>query len=138
MILRLTCPTCNRDAYSSSVETFKPCPYCGILFSGRYGSNKRGDTRVQKEIPFVFSHDGRVVQASTINISEGGLCIKIYGRVSLHPGDILDLSVNDSNVRGRITWAFDNADAFITVLGLQMLDGKPSSLWAQNSAYGPV
>jgi hypothetical protein len=109
-----------------------------MLFSGRHGSNKRTGTRVQREIPFVFSHDGRVVQASTINISEGGLCIKLFGRVPLRQDDILDLSVNGANVRGRITWVFDNADAFITVLGLQMLDGNPISLWAQTSSYGPV
>lgn len=124
LILRLTCPMCNRDAFSSSVEPFRPCPYCGILFSGRYGMNQRRDTRTQKEIPFVFSHDGQFLQASTINISEGGLCIKIYGRISRPIGDILNFSVSGSNLKTRILWSSGNSDTFITVMGLQVLDGR--------------
>jgi hypothetical protein len=114
---------CNRDTYESAVETFKPCPYCGILFSGLHGRNKRGGTRIKKEISFVFPNNGQVLEARTINISERGLCIKIYGRISLSIGDILNLSVNGANVRAQIVWVNDNPDAFVTVLGLQSLEG---------------
>ncbi len=85
--------------------------------------NQRRDTRTQKEIPFVFSHDGQFLQASTINISEGGLCIKIYGRISRPIGDILNFSVSGSNLKTRILWSSGNSDTFITVMGLQVLDG---------------
>jgi len=128
LILRLTCPMCNRDAYESSVEAFKPCPYCGILFSGLHGRNKRGEARIKKEIPFVFTNNGQALEALTINISERGLCIKIYGRISFSLGDILKLSVNGANVRARIVWANDNPDSFVTVLGLQSLDGVSALL----------
>jgi len=124
LILRLTCPTCNRDTYNPSVESFRACPYCGILFSGKHGTNKRKDSRLKKEIPFVFPYKDQFLEASIINISEKGLGIKIYGRIPLSLGDVLNLSVSGSSVKARIMWASDNPDIFITVMGLQVLDGK--------------
>jgi hypothetical protein len=128
LILRLTCPVCNRDAYNSSVEFFGPCPYCGILFSGKYGTDKRREVRVQKEIAFGFTYKGRFLRGSTINISEGGLCIKVYGRISISPGEILNLDLGGSIVSARTAWAFHHPDGLITMMGLQMLDAKSSLL----------
>jgi hypothetical protein len=124
LILRLTCPGCSKDSYSPSAESFKPCPYCGLLFSGKYGTEKRGDIRQRKEIPFLFSYNGQSLQASTVNLSEGGLSVKIFGRPSLPIGDIMELSLGDSVVKAQVLWAFDLGESNVEVTGLKILDGK--------------
>lgn len=115
---------CNRDAYNSSVDVFKPCPYCGILFSGKHGMDRRREARVQKEIPFVLTHKGQFLEASTINISEGGLCVKIHGGIPFSLGDVLNLHLNGSGFRARIAWAYSYPDESTTVMGLQVTDGN--------------
>jgi len=124
LIVRLTCPVCSRDAYNSSVEIFKPCPYCGILFSGMHGTNKRKELRARKDVVFTSSHDGQFFEGSTIDISEGGMCIKINGRVSLSKGDVLLLNLNGSRVKAQIVWISDDADTLNSCAGLKLLDGK--------------
>ncbi len=59
MILRLECPRCHKDSLVTAAEPFRPCPYCGIMFSGKYGLDKGKDKRIIKESPPVFSHNGR-------------------------------------------------------------------------------
>ncbi len=124
MILRLTCPGCNKDSYSASVETFKPCPYCGILFSGKFGTEQRRHFRINTEIPFVFSYKDRLLEASTINISDSGLCVRIFGRPSPPIGDVMDLSLRGSSVKTQVIWASNNPDTSVAVLGLKILDGN--------------
>jgi len=102
---------------------FKPCPYCGILFSGRHGSEKRREIRIRNEIPFVFSYNGRLFEASTINISQSGLSIKIFGRSPCPVGDIADLNVNGSMMRVQVTWMSNGPETFAAVVGLKILDG---------------
>jgi hypothetical protein len=128
LILRLTCPGCNKDSYSASVETFKPCPYCGILFSGKYGNEKRREFRIKREIPFTFSYDGRFLEASTLDISERGLCIKIFGQPSLPVGDVMDISIKDRNVKAQVMWVSNNPDTSVAVTGLRVLDGNVKAL----------
>ena len=122
MILRLTCPGCNRDSYSASVEMFKPCPYCGILFSGKHGGEKRREIRTGNDVPFVFSYHGQLFEASTINVSESGLCIKIFGKSPFPVGDIADLNVNGSNVRVQVRWVANGPDTLAAVVGLRILN----------------
>ena len=124
MILRLTCPGCSKDSYTPSAESFKPCPYCGLLFSGKYGTDKRSDVRQRKEIPFLFSYKGQNLRASTVNLSEGGLSVKIFGGPSLPVGDVMEFRLGDSEVKAQVLWAFDLRDPDVAVTGLKILDGK--------------
>jgi hypothetical protein len=123
VILRLTCPICNKDAYESAVEDFSPCPHCGILFSGLHGRDRRGASRIKKEISFVFPNNGESLEARTVNVSERGLCVKIFGKLSLSSGDSLNLHVNGANVQAQTIWAKGNDDGVVTMLGLQLLEG---------------
>lgn len=124
MILRLTCPGCSKDSFSASVDAFKPCPYCGLLFSGRHGTNRRSGFRMKREIPFVLSHGGQNHRASTMDISERGLSIKIFGNPSLPIGDILNIHVRDSSVKAQVIWVFINTENSTAVTGLKILDGR--------------
>jgi len=124
LILRLKCPGCSKDSYSASVENYKPCPYCGILFSGKYGTEKRKQFRIKKEIPFVFSHQDQLHEACTMDISDQGLCVKIFGRPSLPVGDSVDLNVKDMNVKAQVMWFSNNYDMPVTLAGLKIMDGK--------------
>jgi hypothetical protein len=122
LILRLTCPGCNRDSYSASAEMFKPCPYCGILFSGRYGGERRRETRNGNDVPFVFSYRDQLYETSTVNCSESGICLKVLGKSPFPVGDIADLSVNGSNFRVRVSWIANGPDTLGTVVGLKILE----------------
>ena len=122
MILRLICPECKKDSYSASAEAFKPCPYCGIVFSGRFGREKRNESRSSAQFNIGFSYKGENVDASTVNISRTGLSIKVTGGPDLPVGDIMDLKVSDADLKARIMWVVDAPSSLLT--GLKLLDGK--------------
>lgn len=106
------------------MEAFKPCPYCGILFSGKYGSEKRIDYRVNREIPLLFSYNGKNLEASTLNVSSTGLSIKIFGRHALPVGDTMDLDVGNSRVKTEIMWTFSDPDTAVAITGLRIIEGN--------------
>jgi hypothetical protein len=121
LILRLICPVCKKDSYSASAEAFKPCPYCGIAFSGRFGREKRNEDRSPTDFNIGFSYKGKNLEASTVNISKTGLSMKITGTSDLPVGDIMDLKVRDSDLKARIVWVVNDSSVFLT--GLKILDG---------------
>jgi hypothetical protein len=123
VIVRLTCPECRKNSYSASVEAFKPCPYCGILFSGKFGSEKRGDDRISREIPLLFSYNGKNLEASTLNVSSTGLSIKTIGQHAFPVGDTMDLDVGNSRVKTEIMWTFSDPDSAVAVTGLRIIEG---------------
>jgi hypothetical protein len=105
------------------VEKFKPCPYCGVLFSGKYGPEKRTAIRTKTEIPSVFTYHGQNIQACTTDISQNGICLKVFGMPSLPVGETVNLSINDVSVKAQVMW-FANNDEFASALtGLKILDG---------------
>lgn len=122
MILRLTCPECKKDSYSSSVELFKPCPYCGILFSGQHGIEKRNEFRIKKDLPIMFSYKGKNLEVSTLDFSEKGLSIRIHGQTSPPVGDFMDINLGDSFFKAEIIWVFSQPDKAVSVTGLKILD----------------
>jgi len=124
VIVRLTCPECRKNSYSASVEAFNPCPYCGMLFSGIFGSEQRSDDRISREIPLLFSYNGKNLEASTLNVSSTGLSIKILGQHSLPVGDTMELDVGDSRVKTEIMWTFSDPDSAVAVTGLKIIEGQ--------------
>lgn len=103
-MLRLICPRCRKDSYSAEVESFSPCPYCGFIFSGKYGSDKRREDRIKHEIPFGLSYQGQNLEASTVDFSEKGLGIEIFSEPPVAIGDVIDLSIGDLQVRVKVMW----------------------------------
>lgn len=122
MILRLTCPTCNKDSYSASVEKFKPCPYCGMLFSGKHGPDKRKHPRMKKEVPSVMLHNSQHLQACTVDLSERGLCVKIFGTPSLRAGETVHLTLPEAQVQAQVVWSAFNPEQSTVVTGLQIVE----------------
>jgi hypothetical protein len=59
---------------------------------------------VERQIPFDFSHQDRNFTASTIDLSERGAGIEVYGEVSIEEGDILTLTIEDTTIRAKIMW----------------------------------
>lgn len=103
-MIRLICPKCQRDSYIVSVEVFKSCPYCGCVFSGKYGIEKRTEKRIKREIPFVFSYQGQNLEATTVNFSDRGLGIEIFGAPPLNQGGVIELTVGDLHLKAVVTW----------------------------------
>ena len=102
MILRIDCPICKKDSYSSSSVDFRPCPYCGVAFSGKYGIEKRHAHLMRKEIPFLFDHNDHTSDATTIDFSENGISVRISDQVRLPVGDIILLRLRNSDVRVQV------------------------------------
>jgi len=127
LILRLTCPKCYEDSYSPSVEVFSPCPYCGLLFSGKYGIEKRIEGRIKDEPPIIFSYKGQNLEANVMDASESGLRLKISGEPSLTEGDIVNLVIGDRHVNAKVMWVGSKSDESIDMTdsccaGLKVVD----------------
>lgn len=127
MILRLTCPKCNEDSYSPSVEVFRPCPYCGLLFSGKYGIERRSEERIKDKTSFIFSYKGQSFEANVSDSSNNGLSLKILGSSSLREGDILELAIGNRRVNAQVTWVSNKSEDSTDItdsccIGLKVLD----------------
>jgi hypothetical protein len=103
-MLKIFCPKCRKSTYTPDVESFNSCPHCGFVFSGKHGSDRRREPRVERQIPFDFSHEERNFKASTIDLSDRGVGIEVYGEVSIEEGDILTLTIEDTTIRAKIMW----------------------------------
>jgi hypothetical protein len=103
-MLRIPCPKCKDSSYTSDVESYNTCPICGFVFSGKYGSDRRSELRIEKEIPFVFSYKGQEFEARTFDFSQKGVGIKIHGGPPLSTGDALTLTVGDLCIIAKVKW----------------------------------
>ena len=103
-MLRIPCPKCKESSYTSDVESFYSCPICGFIFSGKHGPDRRGESRIEKEISFVFSYKGKNFEARTIDFSQRGVGIKIHGRPPVATGNVLTLTVGDLCIIAKVTW----------------------------------
>jgi PAS domain S-box-containing protein len=81
---------------------------------------QRRHERIKKEIPFDLCHQEECFQAHTIDVSEGGLAIKILGRSLVKEGSVVDLSIDNTPIKARVVWA--ERLPYQSVLGLQKLD----------------
>lgn len=124
MILRLDCPACKRDSYNAAVNDFRPCPYCGIIFSGKHGVEKRDGVRIKKEFPVALSYKKKILKASTADFSQKGLQIQIFENTSLPVGDTFNFAVKNSLIKAQVIWVKNKTDATATMAGFKILDGK--------------
>ena len=116
----LSCPKCQMRSYSSDEISFSPCPYCGFIFSRRYGSDRRQKERIKEEKPIGFSYREQYFEASTMDFSEEGLSINIFGEPPVAVGDTLDLTVGDHQIRAKAMWINKLPNKFM--VGLQKLN----------------
>jgi hypothetical protein len=127
VIIRLECPVCKKDSYTASVESFKPCPYCGIVFSGTFGLEKRNEARMKKEISFTFSYNGAPLAAKIADLSRRGLGLRISGKPALSTGDIVDLNIRSFNGKARVMWVNPLPD--MSLAGLRILEQSKNSFF---------
>jgi hypothetical protein len=118
-MLRIPCPKCRKTSYTSDVESFYSCNYCGFKFSGKFGPDRRRETRVEKVISLVLSCQDQDFEARTSDISEKGIGIKISGRPSIITGDVLNLTVSDLSMAAKVMWIKKLSDGVIA--GLQKI-----------------
>jgi hypothetical protein len=123
VILRLDCPVCKKDSYSSAVNDFRPCPYCGIIFSGKHGLEKRDGVRIKKELSLSLSYEKRFLNASTSDFSQKGLRIQIFENTLLPVGDTFNFTVKNSLIKAQVMWVRNKTDTPETLAGLKILDG---------------
>jgi hypothetical protein len=103
-MLRIPCPKCGESSYTPDVESFNLCFYCGCVFSGKYGYDRRRESRIEREIPFVFSYRGQNLEARTFDFSERGVGVKIVGELPVTKGDVLNLTIGDLYITAMVMW----------------------------------
>jgi DNA-directed RNA polymerase subunit RPC12/RpoP len=100
----LTCPRCRKNSYSSYEASFLVCPYCGFKFSKKYGAEKRLEERTKQEIPFTFFYHEENFEGSTLDVSEKGLSVEIFGKPLVTVSDIVGFSIRDSQIKAKVRW----------------------------------
>jgi DNA-directed RNA polymerase subunit RPC12/RpoP len=100
----MTCPRCRKNSYSSYDASFLACPYCGFKFSKKYGPEKRLEERVRQGIPFTFSYHEQKFEASTLDVSEKGLSVEIFGEPLVTVSDIIGFSIRDNQIKAKVRW----------------------------------
>lgn len=103
-MLRIPYSECEHLSYTKGIEFFNPCIFCGFVFSGKYGPNRRGEPRVKQEIPFSLFYQGQNYEATTSNLSEKGVGIKILGKPPIEVKDILNFIIGDLSIVARVIW----------------------------------
>jgi hypothetical protein len=103
-MLRIPCPKCHKVSYTTGVESFNSCTYCGFVFSGKFGPDKRSEPRVEQEIPFALSYQGQNFEASTADLSEKGVGIRIMGEPPIAVGDVLNLTIGNYSIAAKVMW----------------------------------
>jgi hypothetical protein len=58
-----------------------------------------------------------------VNYSKNGLGIKIFRKVALPVGDMIDLKTSNSSTKAQVIWVKREIDPFITLAGLKVVDG---------------
>ncbi len=120
-MIRIECPKCGKDSYSLSVENFRPCPYCGIIFSGKFGLDRRNEFRTKNEKPFIFFHSGKKIKANTNNLSSKGIGIKMLDNPYLTIGDILNINVGKNKLKAKLIWLNGKNGNYAVTAGLKVL-----------------
>ena len=123
-MIRLDCPACKKDSYSAAVEPFRPCPYCGVVYSGKHGLEKRREQRIHKEIPFAFSYLDDRIDATTFDVTKKGIGLKFFGSVSIPHGDVIDLHINNGFAKAQVRWIKNNKELSIATAGCRILSGN--------------
>ncbi len=53
---------------------------------------------------FNFSYHGQNFNASTVDSSKNGLCVKIFDRPPFKSGDIIDIKIKNLLTRANVVW----------------------------------
>lgn len=120
-MIRLECPNCKKDSYTASVNVFRPCPYCGIKFSGKYGLEKRNNYRFEKKIPIIVLN-GKKYKAYSINLSETGIGIELPKKITIKKGDLINILIGPSIVKTKVIWISKDSEEKSLFAGLKMVD----------------
>jgi hypothetical protein len=96
---------------------------------------KRCEARTRREIPIVFIHKKRDLDACTLNYSKNGLGIKIFRKVALPVGDMIDLSTMNFSTKAQVVWTKNEIDPHITLVGLKVVDGAVNLKRARKDAH---
>ena len=123
-MIRLDCPACKKDSYSAAVEPFRPCPYCGAVYSGKYGLEKRHEQRVHREVPFAFSYLDDTIDATIFDVTKKGVGLKFFRSLSIPDGDEIDLHINNGYAKAQVRWIRNNKELSITTAGCRILSGS--------------
>ena len=122
MVNELLCPQCEKLSYTAAEEVYSPCPYCGFIFSGRHGSDKRIIPRIETKESFTLQINNKNYRANTVNISETGVCIETDKKVPLTSSRLLGLNIPYLNLktRAKIVW-IDKSRKTTYLAGVKMI-----------------
>jgi hypothetical protein len=121
VVKALSCPQCGKVSYTAAEEVYSPCPYCGFIFSGKHGSDKRAIPRIETREHFTLRIHNKKFEAHTRNISETGVCIEADKKVPLTAAKLVNLDIPYLSLqrRAKIVWIDDSGPFYIA--GLKMI-----------------
>jgi len=94
------------------------------VFSGKFGTDRRKEKRIEKEDDVFFLYKGKNLDAKTLNISKSGFTIKINQSDILPIGDIIEVKYGNDDLRARIMWVMRKDDFALTGLKILNYDFK--------------
>ena len=74
-----------------------------LRLNGNDGPGRR-EERIKREIPFYFLYQEQRFAASTTDLSENGLGVQFFGTPAVEVGNIIDLSIEDHQLRAKVIW----------------------------------
>jgi predicted nucleic acid-binding Zn-ribbon protein len=119
------CPNCGKISYSAGEDYFSGCPYCGVRFSGKYGSDRRREERYKKQTTIVLNYQGQQLEAESTDFSKEGMGIVVRSKIPFSVGEAVELSTTDLNIKAKVMWMDKLPDK--SLVGLQRNLGVPKN-----------
>jgi len=116
---------CGKISYSADEHCFSRCPYCGVRFSRKYGSDKRCGERYKKEMTIVLNYQGQKLEARSTDFSKERMGIVIFGESPLGVGETVELSTTTPHIKAKVMWI--NKLPNKSLVGLQRNLGVPKN-----------
>ncbi|MBI5588817.1 MAG: PilZ domain-containing protein [Deltaproteobacteria bacterium] len=117
-----TCPRCLCKFYTISAGREINCPFCG--FSLRLSDiEKRAESRALIQRPCDLHRGGYSLSGQTVDISKGGICVKLGVDFRYDKGDTIRVVIKDFEIdtEAKVVW-IKKFDSFICKAGLRFLN----------------
>lgn len=116
-----TCPRCLCKFYTISAGQDIKCPFCGYTLKlSEFEKRTESRALIQRQCDL---HKGDyTLSGQTVDISKGGICVKLNVNFQYDEGDILRVVIKDFEIdtEASVVW-IKRFDSFICKAGLRFL-----------------
>ena len=69
-------------------------------------------------------HRDEAIDATTVDVSANGVGLTFFGSLAIPDGDEIDLNINSSYAKARVSWTRNNGELAITTVGCEIQSGS--------------